>query len=127
MHELSVCLALMQQVETIAARHGANRVTSISLKIGPLSGIEPALLENAFPLAATGTVAADAQLLIEHSDIVVRCTACGECSVVAANRLLCASCGDFRTNLESGDEMLLASLELDGVQPGRDEARAAAR
>ena len=127
MHELSVCLALMQQVETIAAQHGASRVTSISLKIGPLSGIEPALLENAFPLAAGGTVAAEARLLIEHSDIVVRCTACGARSTVAANRLLCATCGDFRTNLESGDEMLLASLELDGVKSDRAEAHATAR
>jgi len=112
MHELSVCLALMQQVESIAAQHGARRVETISLRIGPLSGIEPALLEHAFPLAATGTVADGARLAIEHSEIVVRCTECGAHSTVAPNRLLCGECGDFRTRLESGDEMLLASLEL---------------
>ncbi len=116
MHELSVCLALMQQVESIAAQHGARRVETISLRIGPLSGIEPALLENAFPLAATGTVADGARLAIEHSEIVVRCTECGACSTVAPNRLVCGECGDFRTRLESGDEMLLASLELADIE-----------
>ena len=28
-------------------------------------------------------------------------------------RLLCAACGDFRTRLLSGDELLLTSLELE--------------
>ena len=116
MHELSVCLALMQQVESIAAQHGARRVETISLRIGPLSGIEPALLEHAFPLAATGTVADGARLAIEQSEIVVRCTECGACSTVAPNRLVCGECGDFRTRLESGDEMLLASLELADIE-----------
>ena len=115
MHELSLCLALMEQVESIAAEHGARRVETISLRIGPLSGVEPALLEQAFPLAATGTVAEGARLDITRSEVVVVCTRCGARSTVRPNRLVCGECGDFRTRLESGDEMLLASLELADV------------
>ena len=33
-----------------------------------------------------------------------------------ANRLVCGSCGDYRTQLVSGDELLLASLELERRQ-----------
>ena len=44
MHELSVCLALMSQVERVATEHQARRVEKIVLQIGPLSGVEPALL-----------------------------------------------------------------------------------
>lgn len=113
MHELSVCLALMEQVRRISAEHGARRVTVIRLRIGPLSGVEPPLLERAFPLAAAGTVAEDAELLIEHTAVRVRCTRCEAESEVPPNRLLCGSCGDYRTRLVGGDEMLLASLELD--------------
>ena len=126
MHELSVCLALMQQVESIAAQHGARRVETISLRIGPLSGIEPALLEHAFPLAATGTVADGARLAVGRVEVVVRCTECGACSTVAPNRLVCGECGDFRTRLESGDEMLLASLELADIQANAAAAEAGA-
>jgi hydrogenase nickel incorporation protein HypA/HybF len=43
----------------------------------------------------------------------VRCTRCEAESEVPPNRLLCGSCGDYRTRLVGGDEMLLASLELD--------------
>jgi hydrogenase nickel incorporation protein HypA/HybF len=119
MHELSVCLALMKQVERVATDHGARRVERIVLRIGPLSGIEPALLRNAFPLAATGSVAEGAELEIETGPVRVRCTVCDQESEVPSNRLLCSHCGDFRTRVISGEEMLLQSLELD-LPPGSE-------
>lgn len=112
MHELSVCLALIEQVESIAREHGSNRVERIGLHIGPLSGVEPALLENAFPLAAAGTVAEHATLTIEPAPVRVRCDECGAETDAAPNRLICGNCGGYRTSLTGGDEMLLANLEL---------------
>lgn len=113
MHELSVCQSLLRQVKAIAAQHQANSVSSVTLQIGPLSGIEPTLLQQAFSLARAGTVAVHATLVIETLPIRVRCETCGEESEAMPNRLLCAHCGDYHTRLISGDEMLLASLELD--------------
>ncbi len=113
MHEMSVCLSLLRQVEQIATQHGASAVTTIRLRIGPLSGIEASLLRRAYPVAVAGTVAEDAELVIEAADVLVRCTECGETSTVPPNRLLCANCGDFRTRVVSGDEMILESVELD--------------
>ena len=68
------------------------------------------MLVDAFPLAAAGTLAEGALLLIEQLPIRVHCTTCHAESDATPNRLLCASCGDFRTQLISGDEMLLASV-----------------
>jgi hydrogenase nickel incorporation protein HypA/HybF len=113
MHELSVCLSLMQQVEAIAEQQNAARVTRITLSIGPLSGVEPDLLQHAYPLATAGTVAEGAELIIETADVVVRCSQCQRESNVAANKLLCGSCGDFRTQVVSGDELTLLRVELD--------------
>jgi len=112
-HELSVCLSLLQQVDAIARERGAARVTRIELKVGPLSGVEADLLRNAYPLAAAGTVAEHAELQISEAPIKVRCNTCGAESEAQANRLLCGSCGDFRTTVVSGDEMILQSVELD--------------
>lgn len=113
MHELSVCQSLLSQVETIAQQHQASRVTAVILHIGPLSGVEPALLQQAFTLARAGSVAAEATLVIEALPVRVKCQSCGQESEATANRLLCAHCGDYHTQLLSGDEMLLASVELD--------------
>lgn len=112
MHELSVCLSLLQQVEKIARERNAGAIDRIVIKLGPLSGIEPELLRKAYPLAAIGTVASHAELIIDDAAVVVRCSACGAESQVPSNRLLCAQCGDFRTRLVSGDEMILQRVEL---------------
>jgi hydrogenase nickel incorporation protein HypA/HybF len=113
MHELSICQSLLVQVEAIAQQHGAQRVTSITLHIGPLSGVEADLLQHAFTLARAGGVAEGATLAIEILPVRVSCQRCGQESEAAPNRLLCGHCGDYHTRLLSGDEMLLASVELD--------------
>jgi hydrogenase nickel incorporation protein HypA/HybF len=112
MHELSVCLALLEQVQRVAREYHAQRVEKITLKIGPLSGVEVPLLKHAYPLASTGTLAEYAELIIEAIPIRVICTQCGAETEALPNRLLCGECGDFRTRLVSGDEMLLGNVEL---------------
>ncbi len=123
MHELSLCQALLDQVERIARDHGATSVDRILLKVGPLSGVEGALLQHAYPLAAAGTVAEGAELVIEPAEIRVRCNDCGAETDAKQNRLLCGACGGFRTRLISGDELLLANVELtipDGEDPEKE-------
>lgn len=116
MHELSVCGALLDQVSGLAARHGASGVSLVSVRLGPLSGVEPALLRAAFVQARHGTLAAGAGLAIVEMPLRVACEACGAAGNAVAGRLDCASCGSRRTRLVSGDELLLDSVEL--VFPG---------
>ena len=113
MHELSVCQSMLQQVETIAAQHQAKQVSVVKVQIGPLSGIEPHLLSQAFPLACAGTIAAAAELVMETLPVRILCNSCGQESEIPANKLVCTHCGDWQTQLLSGDEMLLASVELE--------------
>ena len=113
MHELSICQALIEQVQDIARQNDAVGVTRIWLQVGPLSGAEVPLLEHAYPVAAAGTVAESAQLIIESMPVTVKCRACGAETAASPNQLLCGACGDYRTELVSGDEMLLARLEFD--------------
>ena len=113
MHELSVCLSLLDQVCTIAAEHQSRRVMRIEVEVGPLSGVEADLLRSAWPIACAGTIAVDAEFVIGESDIVVHCRTCGAETPATANRLVCGECGDFKTRLTSGDEMILQRIELD--------------
>jgi hydrogenase nickel incorporation protein HypA/HybF len=113
MHELSVCQALIEQVERVARERQAERVVAMVVRIGPLSGIEPALLRSAYPFASAGTVAADAALVLEWTAVRVRCLECGAESETQSNCLLCAACGHWRTQVLCGEELLLASVELE--------------
>jgi hydrogenase nickel incorporation protein HypA/HybF len=112
-HELAICQALLEQVEGIA-RERAGRVSRVRLAVGPLSGVEPGLLARAYPLACAGTAAEGSELDIDEAPVRVRCRSCGAESSASANRLLCGECGDWRTDLASGDELLLLDVELAG-------------
>ena len=112
MHELSVCLSILDQVRSIAAKHSANKVHRIELKIGPLSGVEADLLRSAWPMASADTIAVDAELAIEEAEIVVRCNSCDVETPATPNRLVCGKCGDYHTTVTSGDEMILQRVEL---------------
>jgi hydrogenase nickel incorporation protein HypA/HybF len=111
---LSVCQGLLDQVAQIASGQSAEAVARITVRIGPLSGVEPELLRQAFPQAAAGTIAALAELVIESAPVRVRCDSCAAETEAVPNRLACGACGDWHTRLVGGDELLLVSVELDG-------------
>nr|VFK61448.1 MAG: hydrogenase nickel incorporation protein HypA/HybF [Candidatus Kentron sp. TUN]VFK61844.1 MAG: hydrogenase nickel incorporation protein HypA/HybF [Candidatus Kentron sp. TUN]VFK70372.1 MAG: hydrogenase nickel incorporation protein HypA/HybF [Candidatus Kentron sp. TUN] len=113
MHEFSLCQALVRQIESIAKDHNTQAVRRIVLQIGPLSGAEIPLIEQAFPLVAAGTLAQDALLTIESAPVIVRCRMCGFTNETQPNQLSCAACGDLGTELISGDRMTLMQLEME--------------
>ncbi len=115
MHELSVCLSILDQVQSIATERNAVSVQRIELKIGPLSGVEADLLRSAWPMASADTIAADADFCVDEAAIVVRCKTCSAETPAIANRLVCGQCGDFRTTVISGDEMILQRIELEAA------------
>jgi len=119
MHELSICAALLRRVEALAASK-AGRVSAVRVTAGPLSGVEPDLLAQAFRVARTGTRASTAELIIERAPVRIRCLRCRHETETAANALTCPACGGERTQLLSGDELLLTGIDLLEAGPGAD-------
>jgi hydrogenase nickel incorporation protein HypA/HybF len=121
-----VAQALVEQVDGVIRQHASGdpeaasstwHATLIRVRIGPLAGVEPALLSHAFPLAAAGTSSARAQLELAEAPITVHCETCGAETEAAMNRLICGACGDWHTRLVSGDELLFESVELEATSP----------
>ena len=112
MHELSIVRALLRQIEAVAAANGALTVDRVTVQIGPLCGVDPGLLANAFEAFRGRGLTARTALIFDSVPVTVICRDCGEKSSVTANRLLCASCGGYRTTLLSGDELILQRVEL---------------
>jgi hydrogenase nickel incorporation protein HypA/HybF len=112
-HELAICQALIRQVRQLARERHASRVVAVTLRIGPLAGVEPALIEAAYPLASAGTPAASAALRIERAALRVRCRECGRESEASVTLLACGACGGGRIDILSGDELQLATVELE--------------
>lgn len=113
MHELAVAQALVDQVDSVIRQHKAAAASSIRVRIGPLAGVVPELLASAFPLAAAGSRMEHARLDLVAAPITVRCQTCGAETEAAMNRLICGACGDWHTQVISGDELMLESVELE--------------
>ncbi len=109
MHELAVCQALVRTLEALDRPTGA-RVKAVRVRVGPLCGVDAALLAHAYPIACAGGIGEGSQLEVEPVAVRVRCRSCGAESSATPNRLLCARCGDWRTELLSGDELSLAAV-----------------
>ncbi len=111
MHELSLCRGMLQQVTRIAEAHHAIAINAIRLHIGPLAGVEVALLERAFPLVSRGTIAEHAALEVTRSVVTIYCRKCGN-KCEPKRLLICNSCHNSVTQLLSGDEMRIENIVL---------------
>ncbi|MCZ7461896.1 hydrogenase maturation nickel metallochaperone HypA [Streptomyces sp. WMMC940] len=112
MHEMSIALAVVDQVEDAARSHGASRVRTVRLRVGELAGVVPDALAFSFQLACAGTLVEGADLVTETVPGLARCAPCGdEWAVGMPPRLTCPVCDRATTELVSGRELRIAAVE----------------
>ena len=112
MHELSVAISLIEQLEQVARREGARKITAVHLAIGALSGVEREPLEFCFPMAAEGTLAEGARLEIDDVPVALRCRACGAEATAGDLPLACPRCGEPAIEITGGRELQVRSMEV---------------
>ncbi|AAC07096.1 hydrogenase maturation nickel metallochaperone HypA [Aquifex aeolicus] len=113
MHEFSIVQSLLTLIEDYARENNAKSVTKVVVSIGVLSGVEPHLLEMAFNTFKEGTVAEKAELIMEIEKLKIKCMDCGKESEKEELNMLCPGCGSLNTQIISGQDMFLKSLELE--------------
>jgi hydrogenase nickel incorporation protein HypA/HybF len=115
MHELLFAQTLLDLVCCEAAAHRGERVQSIRLRVGELSGVEPRALVAAFEARKTGTACADSELVIETVAATWICAECGsEQPTDTAGHCelgFCGDCGCDRIVLVNGIEIDFAGVD----------------
>jgi len=111
MHEYSLAQALVARVEREARARGATAVHRLTVRIGPLSGVEPDLLVTAYGHLRVGTLCAGAELALAGEDVVWRCEACGV--VLAPGQALCCPDCGLPARLAGGDALVLEHIEME--------------
>lgn len=122
MHELAIAQSLVTEACRVAAQNRARTIEAVTVLVGPLSGVEPPLLERAFTVARAGTAARNATLTINTGPIAVRCSMCGAETHAAPNKIVCGACGDWQVHIISGDELVLHRVELSGIHEEHDRS-----
>ncbi len=113
MHELSLIAGLFEIVVEKANAHKAREVTLVTIKVGPLSGVVPELLESAFEMYKKETIAGRARLVIEKMPFVLRCRACAAETSRDNPISACPVCGSADFAIIQGTEVFLDKLELE--------------
>jgi hydrogenase nickel incorporation protein HypA/HybF len=108
--------ALLRQVDAVASEHPASRVSSIRIRIGEFSGVEPDLLSSAYDELVKVTPFPQADLVMEKVPLEAICEQCGNTFRIERFDFQCRNCGSLRLRLRGGEEMLLESVTMqDGV------------
>ncbi|MCA9080324.1 MAG: hydrogenase maturation nickel metallochaperone HypA [Planctomycetaceae bacterium] len=120
MHEQSLVRSLLTQVEQLRIEHGADVVTRVEVEIGPLSGVEPLLVREAFELLvaaeqdanANSQLRPDLELVIHTVPLGCRCRECGSEWSADSCRFVCDHCRSNSVQVISGDEFRLKNITV---------------
>jgi hydrogenase nickel incorporation protein HypA/HybF len=113
MHELAIADAILDAVRVEMKRYPDARPLRIKVRVGELTAIDPEALQFTFDALTQGTALARLQLEIDRCKRVHHCAECEEEFAVIDFNLRCPRCGSANTRFVSGDQLELASLELD--------------
>ena len=113
MHELSLAMSLVKQLEELKKQNHAKRILSVRVVMGKLAGVEKEAFEFCFPLACEGTEVDGARLDIQEVPVSVKCESCGKISEANPFDLSCAACKSFKVQICGGKEFLIESMEIE--------------
>lgn len=113
MHEMSIMESALAMVLHRAREAGAAQVHVVRLRIGALSGVVTEALEFAFQAMVPGTLAAEAQLVVEHVPARFWCAECQNEFQAGELFAECPVCHTPSVDLRAGREMQVASMEIE--------------
>ncbi|MGH9120855.1 MAG: hydrogenase maturation nickel metallochaperone HypA [Acidimicrobiales bacterium] len=109
MHELALAEAI---AETARRRAEGRRVQTVMVRVGYLRQVVPSSLEFSWEMVTAGSDLEGVSLEIEHVPAAVLCSACGAQSRLSQPIVCCPACGSSEVELLSGEEMLVATLDV---------------
>ncbi|GGI86994.1 hydrogenase maturation nickel metallochaperone HypA [Shewanella gelidii] len=115
MHEYSIVTALIEQCEQLAVENSAAIVSRVSIKVGVMSGVEPALLKTAFDTFKLDSICKTAELEMNVQPLVIKCQECGTQSELEERTVICPSCNGNFTKVVDGEDMMLMQLEMEQI------------
>lgn len=114
MHELGVVFYVVRDVKEVAEKNDVQRVNSVTLEIGEVSGVVHELLTDCWNWAAKKEPLLDgARLVIETIPAVTHCDDCGQDYETVKYAKVCPHCGSEHTWLVQGNEFNIKEIEVE--------------
>jgi len=112
MHEMSLAEGVLQLIEEAARKDHFDKVSTVWLEIGQLSGVEPEAMTFCFDAVTRGSVAQGARLEIIALPGTGWCMACAKTVPMTEVFGECPQCGGYQLQVTGGTEMRVKELEV---------------
>jgi len=112
-HELSIAQSIINIVEESVCLQPGERVLTVEMVAGELTGIVTETMEFCFEFAAKDTVAQGARLTVETVPVMGRCKDCGREFAVENYNFVCPDCESTRIDMVSGTELYVKQVEVE--------------
>lgn len=113
MHELGVVFYVVKDVKNVAEENNVEKVNSVTLQIGEVSGIIHDYLIDCWNWARKKEpVMEEAEMFIEQIDAVTFCEDCKKEYGTVEHGKTCPYCGSENTYLVRGNEFLIKEIEV---------------
>lgn len=113
MHELSIVLSIIEEVDDQSQARGLHHIEAVHLKVGAFSGVDREALLFAWSIACEGTPVEHARLEIETIPLVIHCAVCRQDRTPPSlYQLCCPECGTPSYTIVTGRELEVVSLEV---------------
>ncbi|MCA9128364.1 MAG: hydrogenase maturation nickel metallochaperone HypA [Planctomycetales bacterium] len=113
MHEFSLVQLLIAQAVRAAAPAKPESIRMIHVALGPLTGVEPVLVQQAFESLKASTALNTCELEILEQPLTAVCLECGADFEINNFVFRCANCNCDRIQITQGDELRLVSLQVE--------------
>ncbi len=112
MHEISLVRNILRTLESEFESQELERLLEIDLKVGPLSNVEPILMQNAFEAVTQDERQfQNVRLNVNVVPIKVKCDLCGAISEVNDYLFRCEN-GHPTKNIVQGDELIIERVRF---------------
>lgn len=112
MHEVSIAEGILSAVDKTLESEPNARVSSVTVSIGELAGVEIAALLFAWDSVTRGTRADKSKLLINRIQGEAWCMQCAKNVALHRHGDPCPSCGNFQLMPVRGHELKVDTLEV---------------
>lgn len=115
MHEMSLVQTLFLQLEELARENNCQKILTVTVEIGPLSGVVIDSFQFGFDvLAAERDLTSKARLQIEIPTLCYTCSSCGKTGERTEERpRQCPFCKETLLIPVGGDDLLLLQVEME--------------
>ncbi|NHJ31572.1 MAG: hydrogenase maturation nickel metallochaperone HypA [Asgard group archaeon] len=126
MHEFSTAVGVVETITDVAIKHKATRIKKVELVVGEFSMLQIDQLKFAFEIAAEGTLAEKAELIIETQKGQIDCQDCGYGGPVESqekevdhlivdltNIFECPKCKSNKTKISGGRDIYVKNIEVE--------------